>query len=513
MSAPTKGPEAVNALLGTLRLFTEKSFYKFWLSGPLEDYAGTYMNPVGVKDLTAYMIQNGGHCSGILNAARWWNWLPAVGGVPAYGQWMVEWEPVEPGKPIEVGKVLWAPYTNARLQGHVAIVSTPPDENGNQWCIQSDAVDWVSSPVSWGTPGPNEKRTVAETIEMFGMTHVGVMPDVGYIPFEGGRQSARHGGLSADELFAAMPSLAGARAVSLLPHLCRAMWEADITTVGRKAAFLAQLGHESVDLRHFEEIADGSAYEGRRDLGNIFPGDGRRYKGRGPIQLTGRANYRTAGSALGLDLEGNPEQAATPGVGFRVAAWYWTSRGLNALADVGNFDAITYRINGGYNGYQDRVNRYHRSLKAVSPYSKGGDLLFGKYNLCAAPDSPVDKRIATAAKIALEEAGIPAPLITTSSDIDACSMAAYWGETGAYGCLVVGAKTHEHLNEKDKPFDGWVDGWDTWQLWDPKDKSATATVRRVRDLGLTYIEKLEKKQGKVIPRFDQALKALGGTNL
>ncbi len=130
------------------------------------------------------------------------------------------------------------------------------------------------------------------------------------------------------------------------PLLSDAMVEAEIVTVTRAAAFLAQLAWESGDLRYMEELADGSAYEGRGNLGNTQPGDGRRYKGRGPIQLTGRSNYRAAGLWFGLPLEQDPELAAKPAVGFRVAAWYWTSRGCNALADSGDFRGITRRING-----------------------------------------------------------------------------------------------------------------------------------------------------------------------
>ncbi|HEV2772514.1 MAG TPA: peptidoglycan DD-metalloendopeptidase family protein [Thermoleophilaceae bacterium] len=155
-----------------------------------------------------------------------------------------------------------------------------------------------------------------------------------------------------------------AKARAYAPYLAAAMREARITSKPRAEMFLAQLWHESAALKYFEEIAAGAAYEGRRDLGNTQPGDGRRFKGRGPIQLTGRANYRAAGRALGLDLESRPKLAATPKVGFRVAAWYWTSRSLNQLADRGDFREITRRINGGYNGWNDRV-RWLKRMRSL----------------------------------------------------------------------------------------------------------------------------------------------------
>lgn len=169
--------------------------------------------------------------------------------------------------------------------------------------------------------------------------------------------------VSADQLRETMPGLSSKKADEYLPDLNKAMNEFGITTPERKAAFLAQLGHESLDLRYFEEIASGEAYEGRADLGNTQPGDGVRYKGRGPIQLTGRANYRAAGKALGLDLEGHPELASTPEVGFRIAGWFWQKNGLNDFADKGDFASITRRINGGNNGAADRNERYERAKK------------------------------------------------------------------------------------------------------------------------------------------------------
>ncbi|WP_223632042.1 glycoside hydrolase family 19 protein [Corallococcus sp. EGB] len=172
-------------------------------------------------------------------------------------------------------------------------------------------------------------------------------------------------GLTLAQLRAIMPNLAEAKAVEYLPLLAKAMNEAGINTPLRRAGFLAQLAHESGEFRWMEEIADGTAYEGRKDLGNTQPGDGARYKGRGPIQLTGRANYRAAGAALGLDLEGNPDQAKTPAVGFRVASWYWTSKSINPLADARDLVGMTKKVNGGTNGLEDRKKYYERALRVL----------------------------------------------------------------------------------------------------------------------------------------------------
>jgi putative chitinase len=148
------------------------------------------------------------------------------------------------------------------------------------------------------------------------------------------------------------------------------MIEAEITTVTRAAAFLGQLAHESGELRYMEELADGTAYEGRKRLGNVHPGDGPRYKGRGPIQLTGRANYRAAGGAIGVDLEGAPTLVASPEVGFRVAGWYWTLHGLNGRADAFDFAGITKAINGGLTHHDRRLGYYRRALEVLGRDTK-----------------------------------------------------------------------------------------------------------------------------------------------
>ncbi|HVQ35949.1 MAG TPA: peptidoglycan-binding protein [Pyrinomonadaceae bacterium] len=169
-----------------------------------------------------------------------------------------------------------------------------------------------------------------------------------------------------DELRQIMPNCAAAKRADYLPFIQQAMQEFEITSYLREAAFLAQLAHESGELRYMEELASGSAYEGRKDLGNTQPGDGKRYKGRGPIQLTGRANYQRYGGLLGLDLINNPTVAATKEVGFRVAGQFWKLNGLNPLADQQDFKQITKRINGGYNGLDDRTKYYNRAKQVLN---------------------------------------------------------------------------------------------------------------------------------------------------
>jgi putative chitinase len=164
---------------------------------------------------------------------------------------------------------------------------------------------------------------------------------------------------------------AGHRAGVFLGPLNDAMAEYGIDTPVRQAAFLAQVAHESGSLRYVEEIASGRAYEGRADLGNVQPGDGVKFKGRGLIQITGRANYRACSVALFRDtrLLDKPELLEDVLAACRSAAWFWTSRRLNLLADQGNavaFRKITRTINGGFNGLADRIAYYERAKEVLA---------------------------------------------------------------------------------------------------------------------------------------------------
>jgi predicted chitinase len=186
--------------------------------------------------------------------------------------------------------------------------------------------------------------------------------------------------LTVQQLVSIMPGVPAARREAFLPFLQAALAEFAIEAPARTAAFLAQLAHESGQFRFMEEIWGPTAAQRRYEpvttlaanLGNTQPGDGRRYKGRGPIQITGRANYKRFGDLLGADLVSEPARAALPEIAFRIAGLYWQKKGLNELADRVSDDAfreITRRINGGFNGLEDRRRFYAvaRNVLGVIP--------------------------------------------------------------------------------------------------------------------------------------------------
>ena len=155
------------------------------------------------------------------------------------------------------------------------------------------------------------------------------------------------------------------RAEEFIIPLNDAMEDAQINTKLRQAAFLAQIGHESGQLKYVHEIASGAAYEGRTDLGNTEPGDGIRFKGRGLIQITGRDNYKRCGDALGYDLIANPQFLESTVMACKSAAWFWRVHGLSILAEKGDIVGITRRINGGITGLADRTALYQKALEVL----------------------------------------------------------------------------------------------------------------------------------------------------
>lgn len=170
--------------------------------------------------------------------------------------------------------------------------------------------------------------------------------------------------MTPDQLRAVMPYSAGRVDVFVQP-LSAAMQEFGITNARRQAAFLAQVAHESGELRYTLELADGHGYEGRADLGNTEPGDGPKYKGRGLIQITGRANYEACGKALGLPLIATPSLLEVPAGACRSAGWYWQSHALNGFSESDKFGSITRTINGGYNHLDERLAYWLRARKVL----------------------------------------------------------------------------------------------------------------------------------------------------
>jgi putative chitinase len=190
--------------------------------------------------------------------------------------------------------------------------------------------------------------------------------------------------LTIEQLQAIMPLLPAAKRTTYFPFLTAAVSEFGIDQPARTAAFLAQLAHESAQFKFMEEIWGPTAAQRRYEppdklattLGNTEPGDGFRFKGRGPIQVTGRANYRRFGDLLGLDLVATPAQAASPEVAFRIAALFWSKKGLNELADRVTpeaFREITRRINGGFNGLAERQRFYETAKTVLAVVAPAGD--------------------------------------------------------------------------------------------------------------------------------------------
>ena len=199
--------------------------------------------------------------------------------------------------------------------------------------------------------------------------------------------------ITEQQLLQILPN-AGRQAGVFVPVLNTAMGKYGIVTRLRIAAFIAQVGHESGQLTRLVENLNYSAeglmktwpsrfdlvrataaarkpeqianivYAGR--MGNTEPGDGWKYRGRGLFQVTGRANYAACGEALGLDLINQPTLLEQPQYAAMSAAWFWSTRGLNTLADQGQFVKITRRINGGLTGQNDRQALYDKALKVLA---------------------------------------------------------------------------------------------------------------------------------------------------
>jgi len=171
--------------------------------------------------------------------------------------------------------------------------------------------------------------------------------------------------MTKEELRKIAPQASKANIDLYTPLLNKYMKMYSIVGVLREAAFLATIIHESCSFAYTEEIASGAAYEGRTDLGNTEAGDGKRYKGRGLIQITGRYNYSAASAALGKDFINHPELLSEPDNATHVSCWWWKTKGLNEIADTGDFKRVTRIVNGGLNGWNNRLKIYNRAKEVL----------------------------------------------------------------------------------------------------------------------------------------------------
>lgn len=161
----------------------------------------------------------------------------------------------------------------------------------------------------------------------------------------------------------------------------------DIITHERIRCFISQVAHESASFNAVKEYATGNEYEGRKDLGNVNPGDGVRFKGRGLIQVTGRSNYKACSLSIFKDesLIKRPELLEQPKYAVESACWYWRSRRLNEVCDQPSmwthtthnpdgtpkhtytkFQWLTKLINGGLNGISEREAFYQRAKQVIA---------------------------------------------------------------------------------------------------------------------------------------------------
>jgi predicted chitinase len=233
-----------------------------------------------------------------------------------------------------------------------------------------DPVDEMHSQMGYGTWNRNTDALnfIARKIRSDGFSTFRRGPLAGDPP----SPPAQSTGDAVKALYDAVPVIDEDRAAELVDAVMSGLAAAQCDNPNRIAMYLAQCGHESDGFATTEEYADGSAYEGRADLGNTQPGDGVRFKGRSWIQITGRNNYQafsqwafdtgiTTDNAYFINNPAALAELQYAGVG---AAWYWTVArpDINTLSDAGDVNTVTRRINGGTNGLADRVTRYQQAI-------------------------------------------------------------------------------------------------------------------------------------------------------
>lgn len=259
---------------------------------------------------------------------------------------------------------------------------------GGEWSIR----DWMHLQLRAGTYDQKNDRPTQQVLDFINRK---IRPD-GFSSFRrgsGGVVPAPPPTVNAVDVLARATGVTAAKASQILIGVVNGLRDSQCNNVNRIAMWIAQMGHESAGFNATEEYASGSAYEGRKDLGNTQPGDGVRFKGRSWIQITGRSNYTNLSKwahSKGIVptptfFVDNPTKLADMQYAGLGPAWYWTVArpDINALSDQRDLVTVTKRINGGTNGLPDRQVRYNRALAlgndllvlASTPTSQGEDEL------------------------------------------------------------------------------------------------------------------------------------------
>lgn len=251
---------------------------------------------------------------------------------------------------------------------HIELIGTIRDEAARLIPILRAAALVVSARSKKLSPA-EEKALLTEVVA----TLVRVETHFATVAGHNADRAGTMGPLTLEQLARIFPGTSRAKLREYLPYLNQVMRDYDIDTPKREAAFLAQIGVETDDLKTLEEYGDNGYFNRNygpesgvgRSLGNTSSGDGARFHGRGALQLTGRDNYRKASEALGVDLVGDSELAADPKYAFATAGWFWDAENLNEPADESDLGAITRSINGGTNGASERRENYDRARKVL----------------------------------------------------------------------------------------------------------------------------------------------------
>jgi putative chitinase len=474
--------------------------YGYWGGGALELHHPMWMQD-GYPALEVWSWDV--NCSGLMNRGREDALGPGAfkAGTQGYADWISPWENYDYYKDYPVGTLLIEPFISGVSEGHIGIISTP-----DQYMLQS------CSYYGGAYPGVIEWKTHREQNEYTPWAWAGFMPDALPDEYTGSPTKppvtpgpVKATAFTAQHLLACMPNnLSQEDAQRYLPYLVQMFRKYDINTKLRIAGYLAQVATETHELDWWQELdsADGSYLRNQP----YYP-----YYGRGPIQLTWDYNYRSYADDSGNDVVNNPDLLTEPEVGFDSSGWYWQRADCNSYCDAQDIEGLSVAVNGGYNGYQSRVDYWNWNLQqlpedlTLDPPEPGQEerLPMEKYSMVVAPNSPYDKAFAWSLGAALAEQNVGATVFS-GPDMQIVAAAALGANYLQLSCLVIGDTAAQMLTEEQRAHIGWSDGNNLWQCFDVADKSHTATHEILVKAVLPWIAEYEKlDKDKLVNEFNQ----------